>query len=83
MVCLRVWSRYLTSSVYDFPCFLYPPLHFAHALEQVRVLKFFVAKLSMFIEERASVDSAAFWGDLPLGKVPRMTLNAVSHCVFP
>jgi hypothetical protein len=37
---------------------------------QVRVLKFFIAKLSMFIEERASVDSASFLGDVPLGKVP-------------
>ena len=83
MVCLRVWSRYLTSSACDFPRSSCSPVHFAHALEQVRVLKFFVAKLSMFIEERASVDSAAFWGDLPLGKVPRMTLHAVSHGVFP
>jgi hypothetical protein len=39
---------------------------------QVRVLKFFIAKLSMFIEERASVDSASFLGDVPLGKVPQM-----------
>jgi hypothetical protein len=38
----------------------------------VRVLKFFVAKLSMFVEERSSVESASFLGDLPLGKVYQM-----------
>jgi hypothetical protein len=43
--------------------------HVTHAHQQVRVLKFFVAKLSMFVDERSSVDSAAFMGDLPLGKV--------------
>jgi hypothetical protein len=41
----------------------------------VRVLKFFVAKLSMFIEERASVDSPSFLGDLPMGKVLRIILR--------
>jgi hypothetical protein len=43
------------------------------------VLKFFVAKLSMFLEERASVDSsAAFLGDVPLGKVrPRPSRTAL------
>jgi hypothetical protein len=47
---------------------------------QVRVLKFFVAKLSMFLEERASVDSSAsFLGDVPLGKVPPPSFP---HCNF-
>ena len=44
-------------------------LRVTHAHQQVRVLKFFVAKLSMFVDERSGVDSAAFLGDLPLGKV--------------
>ncbi len=55
--------------------FVNPLGHFVHPLMQVRVLKFFVAKLSMFIEERASVESPSFLGDLPLGKVSRIILQ--------